>query len=173
LVSGKATEPKIFVSVGRTTPAQEDFVLAIEGRLRAEGFIPCTVGRNMWTAGAPLKKVLELMAECRGAVVIALERKYFPNGTESRGHPKLESPLQEVRLPTPFNQVEAAMAYTHGHPILMVVEDGLREEGLLERGNDWFVQRVELTRAALSTAEFNGIFASWKARCSLRRAKES
>jgi hypothetical protein len=38
-------ERHIFISVGRTfTPAQEDFVLAVEDRLRSEGLIPHTVG---------------------------------------------------------------------------------------------------------------------------------
>jgi hypothetical protein len=155
-------EKKIFVSVGRTsTQAQEEFVKAIEERLRAEGLVPCTVGRNYWTAGAPLKKVVELMQECAGVVIIALERTYFPVGTERRGNPKsLE--LKEVRMPTPFNQVEAAMAYCHGHPLLVIVEEGLRNDGLLEKGNDWYVQQVEPMPAALTTTEFNGIFASWK-----------
>ena len=155
-------EKKIFVSVGRTsTPAQEDFVKAIEERLRAEGLMPCTVGRNYWTAGAPLKKVIELMEECAGVVIIALERTYFPAGVERRGHAKARE-LTEVRFATPFNQVEAAMAYCHEHPLLVIVEEGLRTEGLLERGNDWYVQYVEPVASALNTTEFNGIFASWK-----------
>jgi len=54
------------------------------------------------------------------------------------------------------------MAYTHGYPLLVIVEAGLREEGLLERGNDWYVQRVKPTPASLTTTEFNGVFASWK-----------
>lgn len=155
-------EKKIFVSVGRTsTQVQEDFVRALEERLRAEGLVPCTVGRNYWTAGAPLQKVIELMAECSGVVIIALERTYFPAGVERRGHKKA-SDLKEVRMTTPYNQVEAAMAYCHGHPLLVIVEEGLRNEGLLERGNDWYVQEMEPTAAALNSIEFNGVFASWK-----------
>jgi hypothetical protein len=155
-------ERKIFVSVGRTsTREQEDFVCAIEERIRAEGFTPCTVGRNAWTAGAPLKKVTELMSECVGAVIIALERTYFSDGIDRRGNPEAV-PLKDVRLPTSFNQVEAAMAYTFGHPMLVIVEQGLREEGLLERGNDWFVQRVKVARESLLATEFSGVLASWK-----------
>ena len=155
-------ERRIFVSVGKpSTAAQEDFIRAIEDRLRSEGLTPCTVGRNTWTAGAPLKKVVELMKECAGVVIIALERTYFPAGTERRGHSKATE-LREVRLPTPFNQVEAAMAYCHQHPLLVIVEEGLRYEGLLETGNDWFVMRVEPKAETLTTTEFNGILASWK-----------
>jgi hypothetical protein len=162
-------ERNIFVSVGRTsTPAQEQFVSAIEDRLRAEGLTPRTVGRNTWTSGAPLKKVVELMEECAGVVIIALERTYFPTGTERRGHPDAVA-LSDVRLPTPFNQVEAAMAYCHGHPLLVILEEGVRGEGLLERGNDWYVQLVKPNPGALTTPEFNGILASWKEQVSAPR----
>jgi hypothetical protein len=157
-----AQERKIYVSVGRTsTPTQEEFVQNVEDRLRAEDLTPCTVGRNMWTADAPLKAVMELMAECVGVVVIAFERKFFPKGVERRGHPEAVE-LQDVSLPTPFNQVEAAMAYCYGHPLLIIKEEGLWEEGLLEKGNDWRVLTVKLTPAALTTPEFNQTFASWK-----------
>jgi hypothetical protein len=45
---------------------------------------------------------------------------------------------------------------------MVIVEEGLRSEGLLERGYDWYVQRVPLDTTFLNTNEFNGILASWK-----------
>jgi hypothetical protein len=45
---------------------------------------------------------------------------------------------------------------------MVVVESGLKSEGLLERGNDWYVQWVKPDAAALTTTEFNGVLASWK-----------
>jgi hypothetical protein len=54
------------------------------------------------------------------------------------------------------------MAYCHNHPILVILEHGLRSEGLLEKGYDWYVQWVTPTPAALNTAEFNGVLADWK-----------
>jgi hypothetical protein len=54
------------------------------------------------------------------------------------------------------------MAYSRNHPLLVIVESGLKSEGLLERGNDWYVQWVQPESAALNTAEFNGVLASWK-----------
>lgn len=45
---------KIFLSVGKmSTLQQEEFVNAVETRLRSEGLIPCTVGRNNFSADAP------------------------------------------------------------------------------------------------------------------------
>jgi len=154
-------ELNVFVSVGGTaTDQQEQFVRAVEDRLRSEGLIPHTVGRNTFNSDAPLKAVTECMDECSGTVVIALERTYFPSGIEKRG-PK-ESPLSDVRLPTPWNQIEAAMAYGRGHPLMVIMESGLKSEGLLDRGYDWYVQSIKPESAALTTMEFNGVLASWK-----------
>ena len=58
----------IFVSVGGTAnERQEKFVLAVEERLRSEGLSPHTVGRNTFSAGAPLKTVTELIDKCSGS----------------------------------------------------------------------------------------------------------
>jgi hypothetical protein len=164
-------ELKVFVSVGGTATAQqESFVRAVEDRLRAEGLIPYTVGRNTFSSDSPLKAVVDLMNECSGTVVIALERKYFPRGIEKRGG-GLEVPIADVILPTPWNQIEAAMAYSRGHPLLVIVERGISAEGLLEPGFDWYVQAVVPKAESLTTMEFNGVLASWKGKVSAATAK--
>jgi hypothetical protein len=112
------------------------------------------------------------MNTCSGTVVIALERTYFPSGIDKRGGPK-ESPLANVILPTPWNQIEAAMAYSKGHPLMVIVEEGLKSEGLLEKGYDWYVQSVRLIPASLATPEFNGVLASWKEQVSARKVDAS
>lgn len=155
-------ERNVFVSVGGTaTEQQETFVRALEDRLRSEGLVPHTVGRNTFSADAPLKTVIELLDKCSGTVVIALERSYYASGIEKRGGPK-ESPLRDIKLPTPWNHIEAAMSYTRGLPLMVIVEAGLKSEGLLERGYDWYVQSVKLEAAALHSNEFNGVLSSWK-----------
>jgi hypothetical protein len=152
----------VFVSVGATATAeQEAFVRLIEERLRSEGLTPKTVGRNTFSSEAPLKAITELMDSCSGIVVIALERSYFPSGLERRGGPRQAS-LADTRLPTPWNHIEAAMAYARHLPLLVIVEAGLKAEGLLEPGYDWYVQNLPLQEAALHSNEFNGIFADWK-----------
>ena len=155
-------ELSIFVSVGSTaTEQQEAFVRAVEDRLRCEGLIPYTVGRNSFSSDAPLKAVTHLMDRCSGAVIIALERTFFPSAVDKRGGPK-EVTLTDVKLPTPWNQIEAAMAYSRGLPLFVIVEAGLRSEGLLEQGYDWYVQRVNPLPSALNSNEFSGVIASWK-----------
>jgi hypothetical protein len=155
-------ELNVFVSVGGTaTEQQESFVRAVEDRLRSEGLIPHTVGRNAFSVDSPLKTVTELLDKCSGTVVIALERMYFSNGLDKRGGSK-ESPLVDVKLATPWNQIEAAMAYSRGHPLMVIVEAGVKNEGLLERGYDWYVQSVPVDPSILASPEFNGVLSSWK-----------
>ncbi|MGJ4997289.1 hypothetical protein ACQR0Z_22895 [Bradyrhizobium sp. HKCCYLS3077] len=154
----------VFLSVGAASnEEQEAFVRAVEDRLRSEGLNPQTVGRNAFSSDAPLKKVVELFDNCHGAVVIALERTFFPSGIDKRGGPS-ETQLSNVRLPTPWNHIEAAMAYSRRLPLMVLVESGLKSEGLLERGYDWYVQSIKPVPSALTTNEFNGVLSDWKSK---------
>ena len=62
------------------------------------------------------------------------------------GKPEGANLLENEGLPTVWNQIEAAMAYTLGRPLLVIVEDGLVSEGLLEGKYDWIVQSFHSTR---------------------------
>ena len=107
-------QPKVFISVGGTATTQhEEFVRSIENRLRSENLSPNTVGRNKFSADSPLKAVKDLMDECSGVLVIALERTYFEKGIEKRGGEQ-ESNLSITKFATPWNQIESAMAYAKG-----------------------------------------------------------
>jgi len=158
----------VFVSVGTgLSVPQEAFVSAVEARLRAIGLHPCTIGRNTFSSDAPLRAVTELMNRCAGAVVIALERYRFPAGIERPGSDK-ERPLSGASLSTPWNQIEAAMAYSRGLPLLVLVDRDVRSDGLLEKGNDWYVQEISLDGAVLNSTEFGGILADWRDRVTKR-----
>ncbi len=123
--------------------------------------MPRTVGRNEFTSQQPLKHIDRLMQECSGTAIVAFERLYIQDGSERRGSDQ-ERLVKNTGLPTVWNQVEAAMAYVRGHPLLVIVEDGLRREALLEPNYDWYVQRVRLDASILHDREFTGIFSDWK-----------
>jgi hypothetical protein len=163
----------VFISVGGTaTDEQEIFVSAIEDRLRSENLIPNTVGRNKFSADSPLKTINELMNECSGTIIIALERTYFPTGFEKRGGLK-EMKLTETKIATPWNQIEAAMAYSKEQPLLLIIEEGLKSEGLLEKGYDWYIMWVKPDKSSLTTSEFNGVLSSWKNKVEYYQSKKT
>jgi hypothetical protein len=155
---------KIFLSVGRTyTPQQEIFVSSLESFLTSQGLIPQTVGRTYFSSQQPLKAVMELMDECAGTIILAFERTQIIQAFEKRGS-KDERQIVDLKLPTVWNQIEATIAYSKGHPLMVIVENGLKAEGLLEQGYDWYVQSVPLSQEALSGREFQGMFGDWKRR---------
>ena len=151
----------VYVSVGVYNAQQEEFVRNVEERLRVEGLVPQTVGRNVFTADSPFLAVNELMDKCRGVVVIALERLHIETGVEKNGGPG-EAPLRGVKVCTPWNHIEASLGYARRLPLLVIVQEGVRADGFLERTLGRNVQTVTLDRAALNSATFNGVLASWK-----------
>ena len=152
----------VFLSVGggRTEP-QEAFVKAIKDYFLSRDLDAKTVDEYGSTNRQPLKDVEYRMNRCYGAVVLAFERTRIVLGV-SRPGATSENELKNLRLPTVWNQIEAAMAYTRGLPLLVLVEHGLQDEGMLESRYDWRVKRVNLRDPIVSDPEFLGIFEDWR-----------
>lgn len=152
----------IFLSVGSAlTCEQRQFVEAVEDLLRVNDLVPRTVGRTDFTDRQPLKRVAEVMRECSGTLVLALKRIQISQGTELC-EPPFAATLADVSLPTVWNQIEAAMAYSMEQPLLAIVESGLRNEGVLEDGYDWYIKWVDLSPESLADPGFLKTFAAWK-----------
>lgn len=164
---------KVFLSVGRAfTLEQERFIGAFEDFLRVQGLTPETVGRTYVKNQQPLRSVAECMRECSGVVVLAFERVFIAEGKEKRASND-EAAIQNTSVPTVWNQIEAAMAYTLDLPLLVVVERGLRSEGLLEKGYDWYVKSIQLRPEALADKELIGLVTDWKARVEERAGQKA
>jgi hypothetical protein len=155
---------KIFLSIGRTENKQhQQLVESVENYLKMNDLLPQTVGRTYFSSKQPLVAVKELMHECAGSIIMAYERTHLVDAIEKRGSAQ-EARLQGLNLPTVWNQIEATMAYTLGHPLMVLVEDGLKYEGLLETGYDWYVMHIKPEENLLASVEFQGVFADWKRR---------
>ena len=53
------------------------------------------------------------------------------------------------------------MAFALGLPIIVMVENGLREEGLLEEKYDWYVERLSISADAFSDRDVRGRIMAW------------
>jgi hypothetical protein len=152
----------VFLSVGRPfTPEQEHFIASVEAYLMGQGLRARTVGRTEFTHKQPLELINDLMDRSAGALVIALERISIHDGTEKGGPPEGEV-LQGAYLATPWNQIEAAIAYAKRVPLFVIRQKTVRPEGLLEGRYNWYVHATALDPAFLQSAEFSGIFESWR-----------
>lgn len=152
----------IFLSVGRTaTSEQEGFVQAVEHLLKKHDMQPRTVGRTDYATKKPIEEIIKVMQNCSGTIIIAFKRMAFEEGVEFRNN-KNEKLLKDICLPTVWNQIEAAMSYTMGLPLLAIAESRLHPEGFLEDGYDWLIKWVNPTLESLQTQEFLSAFETWK-----------
>src|SRR3984893_8042985 len=104
------------ISVSQMLARIRQHIVAVETQGRSRMRESCTSGSVRGARGnsRPYRN------RCYGAVVLAFERTRIELGV-SRPGAKSEKVLKDVRLPTVWNQIEAAMAYTSGLPLLVLV----------------------------------------------------
>ena len=115
---------------------QEEFIERINKALQDRGLEPRTLGVTDYDMNAPLTAIRRLMLESSGMITIAFRRSLIEKGVEKPqsdiGYK--EHKLSDKWLTSPFCQIEPAMAYQLGLPILIFREDGVIDEGVLEKG---------------------------------------
>lgn len=152
---------KVFVSAG--TPADDTqmaFRDAIVKAIDVAGLSPRLVGERDWDFKNPIRGVRRVLDECAGAIVIAYTRYRFPAGEELRKD-GIRS-LEDITFPTAWNQIEAAMAYEKGLPLLVVAQNGLRQDAVLEPTHDIRPFWADLDPAVSQSDAFLGYLRSWK-----------
>jgi hypothetical protein len=166
----KPTKKKhIFISIGSPfAEPQREFLDALIDVLKACGIEPRVVNKTDYSTGNPLKDISRILRECHGAIVVAYERTYFGSGIEKRKSVQ-EKQLEAVRYTTPWNQIEAAMAFALGLPIIVMMESGLREEGLLEEKYDWYIERLPISGGAFADKDVRGRITAWCRRVQTER----
>jgi hypothetical protein len=148
----------VFLSLGNPyKPEYQDFAEALEKKCEELGIALKSVGYNVGTHGRPLMKVIEILDQSKGAVIVAFKRLEVASGSE-----KGKSLPAPVYVTTPWNHIEAAMAYDRGLPMLVLVETGLKLEGVLEKGNDWYVHEMDMQPASLQDKRFKLLFSEWR-----------
>lgn len=132
--------PKCFMK------AQEDFLLAVEEELWALGLEPRTLGRSDYDMDAPLEGIRRIMIGSCGLLAIAFRRTQIESG-RSRPGSDIGEQGQELSgcwFTSPYIQIEPAMAFQLGLPMLIWREAGVVADGILDRGT-----------IGVSTPEFN------------------
>jgi len=152
----------IFISSGTPyTKKQEKFLDDVEKILTNNDFTSRTAGRNCFSIEQPIKFVNELIRSCSGAVIIAFKRIKISKGIEKPNSSE-QKDIENIYLPTIWNQLEAAMAYGNNLPLLIIAEKGLKPEGMLSKRLEWYIQEIEIEPENLESKEFKGRFESWK-----------
>jgi hypothetical protein len=116
---------------------QEEFIARVQEYLRERGFAPRTVGVTDYDLEAPLMTVRRLMLESNGLLTIAFRRTFVETSMERRGtdiEGLREKEIKDHWLTSPWAQIEPAMAFQLGLPILIFREEGVHADGVLEQG---------------------------------------
>lgn len=116
---------------------QQEFIDRLESYVRGRGLEPRTLGVTDYDMDVPLKAIRRLMIESNGLITIAFRRTKILDATV-KPTPDLpharEATIKDVWLTSPWSQIEPAMAYQLGLPVLILRECGVVAEGLLEKG---------------------------------------
>ena len=148
---------------------QKGFIDRVGGTLRNHGFEPRTLGVTDYDVDAPLKAIRRLMLESNGLITIAFRRTFVEKGTSRYTS---DMPGQEPRsidgkwITSPWSQIEAAMAYQLGLPVLIFREKGVLEEGILEKGVlGTYMPEFDLSGSVddyINSPEMNSIIGKWE-----------
>ena len=151
----------VFVSAG--TPAddsQREFRDAIVRAVETVGLTARMMSERDWDYKNPLRGLRRALSGCAGAIVIAYDRYRFPAGIEVRKDGQRQ--LTDVAFPTAWNQIEAAMAYEKGLPLLVVAEEGLRRDAMFEETGDIRPFWTKLDANVSRSDGFIGYLQSWR-----------
>ena len=118
--------------------AQKRLLEELTGYLQDRGLEPWTVGETHFAAHG-IDEIRGLIHRANGLITVAFKRDRVVRGAQIQGQParladQLWTAPGEDVVTTPWCHMETAMAYQIGLPILILIEDGVRADGALEKG---------------------------------------
>ncbi|MBC1292266.1 hypothetical protein [Listeria booriae] len=147
------------------TKEQEYFIENISDFLRKNGLEPRTLGVTDYDMSAPLIAIRRLMLESNGIITIAFKRTKVIYGKYKLGTSS-EIDIKDKWYTSAYCQIEPAMAFQIGLPILILREKGVIEEGILEKGvTGAYLPEFDLDLSGVSyldTQEWNDIIKKWE-----------
>lgn len=147
---------------------QQLFIDKLKEILLKNGIEARTLGVSDYDMEAPLKAIRCLMLESNGLLSIAFRRSIIEKGIYKPDSDmgKESRTLTNEWLTSPFCQIEPAMAFQIGLPILIFREKGVLEEGILEKGVlGIYMPEFDLDQPIdeyFKSSEFIQIFKKWE-----------
>lgn len=138
-------------------PNCQNEAVRFERFLNGHGLHSIRLGGGSYSTKAPLQAVIELMKNSVGAIILGFPKQSIV----VRGFKNEVT----IDLPTPWNQIEGALAYALKKPTLVVVQNGI-DGGVFDHGiTGEFVMKVDFSSAGwFQTQGFLGVFEDWKKR---------
>ena len=112
---------------------QECFIDCLIEFLKSEGLEPRTLGVTDYDTNAPLKGIRRIMMESNGLLAIALKKTHIETGCQYKDRRKKYC-VKDKWLTSPYCQIEPAMAFQLGLPVLILRDKSVIADGILEKG---------------------------------------
>lgn len=158
---------KIPVFLSYATPynsLQQEFLNHVIEEIKDRMLFPRTLGRTDQYTQTPLTGIRRMMLSSFGFMTIAFRRAFVIEAISRLCTPQQQT-FENFWLSSPYIQIETAMAYQRGLPVMMLVEEGVSTNsvfgGVLEQGSGPFtIIRFNPQNQQSITDFFNSVF--WK-----------
>jgi hypothetical protein len=133
-----------FLSVGKPhNNMQQNYVDNLVKYLDNKNIIAETLGTTFYPNKSPLIPIQEKMQEVNGAIILAMERFHSKEGIYREGSDEQEK-FEDQYFATVWTQIEGAMAYQLGLPLLILKEKKLIAEGMFDPEiHEWKVTNID------------------------------
>lgn len=155
-------EYNIFLSMPTELSEKEtETVHKISEVLKCRGIKLRTIGVTDFTNETPMEAIKEIMEQCTGAIILGFTQIKVEKGIK-KPETKKEMALECYNIATPWNQIEAAMAYMLDLPLFIIKDNGI-DGGIFDPGvTSKFIHEFDLKEQGwLETAQFLQPFNKW------------
>jgi hypothetical protein len=130
--------------------------------LKSNNLNPRTIGQSDQPNDSPLNEVIDLIKKCEGTVVLGI-----PQIEISQGKLKDVDISKNIHLATEWNHIEAALAYSLKHPLLIIHHESVAR-GIFDRGAcSSFLHSVDMNDASWPISkQISGALSNWKSKLS-------
>lgn len=120
-----------------------------------------TIGANTFTNDSPMVAVKSEMSDCVGAIILGFPQTHIKKGILK--HDTTEAcEIINKKLPTPWNQIEAAIAFAFDLPMLLIADNDI-SGGVFDPGiTHNYIHKYDLnTSMWLDEEKFLAPFNKW------------
>ncbi len=130
---------------------------AFETFLKDHSITPRRVGGSDYSMEVPLNAVLKVYKECEGAIILG-----YPQFCMQASWAPATTMAYSFKQPTPWNHIEAAIAYTKKLPVIAIADAGITGGIFDPKVVGKFVYSADLSNKKwFKEKAFTGFFNDW------------